>query len=284
MNSQELNIDGLDDIYRKTCSLADQISDKDESKQDADLRLALMFFKYAKTHNLGGKFDHVYDEDTLIAECERYLIHVGNSAYFDYRLTAYRNNMDLLNMLRNALKLLINHEPEIAFRRNNPTFLDKIFDGHIAEVERLEKESAQLIVELDARQTKLSKFGFVSKHTIRKNDYTLLEKDVKELCERKDQLAADIAAVEDEYRPYHADYKTYMQNLSCENADKISRYFFCEHNEEFEQIYGMSNMFEADRGWLNEKIEWIIDIIGANKDTQQQLQNMLEEARRYIHS
>lgn len=278
MNDQELKIEGLDEVYRKSCALADEIGDNNESKKDADVRLAMMFINYAKTHNLSGKFELVYDEDFLVAECERFLMYTGNTAYFDYRLTAYRNNTELLNMLRDALKLLNNHESEIVFRKKDATFLDKIHDGHIAEVERLDNEVETLIAELDTKQDELSKFGFFSKRTIRKNDYTGLEKEVKDLQERKEQLEAEASALESAYAQCHDNYHRYMQNLSFENADKISRYFFSEYDDDFEQIHGMSNQFEADRGWLKEKIDAAIDIVGSDQDTYQQLQDMLAEA------
>lgn len=41
----------------------------------------------------------------------------------------------------------------------------------------------------------------------------------------------------------------------------------------------MSNQFEADRGWLEEKIDMVMNIIGADQDTYQRLQGMLTEAK-----
>jgi hypothetical protein len=279
MNDQKLSIDGLDEIYRRSCSLADEIADIDEEKRDADIRLALMFIKYAQTHNRSGKFDQVYDDDVLISECEKYLMNAGNTAYFDYKLTAYRNNMELLNMLRDALKLLNNHEAEIVFRKNDTTFLDKIHDGHMAEVERLDKEIEMLMTELDVKQSELSKIGIISKRTVQKKNYTLLEKDIMELQAWQEQLMAALAAVEDKYAQYHADYHSYMEYLCSEDHLKISRYFFSENDEDFERVYGISNQFEADRDWLNEKIDMAMNIIGADQEAYQQLQDMLIRAK-----
>lgn len=180
MSDLKMYIESLNDIYRKSFPLADEI-DKDENRQDADIRLALMFIEYARTHNKGGKFDQVYYDEYLISECERILMYSGNSNYFEYRLTSYRNNMKLLNMLRDALKLLQDHQEEISFRKTDGTFLDKIHDGHIAEVERLDNEVETLMAELDAKQDELSQFGFFSKRTVHKNDYITLEKEAKEL-------------------------------------------------------------------------------------------------------
>jgi len=278
MSDLKMYIESLNDIYRKSFPLADEI-DKDENRQDADIRLALMFIEYARTHNKSGKFDQVYDDEYLISECERILMYSGNSCYFEYRLTSYRNNMELLNMLQDALKLLQDHQEEISFRKIDGTFFDKIHDGHMAEIQRLDKEIEMLMAELDAKQAELSKFGFLSKWTIRKKDYTVLVKEIKGLQEQKEQLAAEIAVVEDEYRPYHASYYTYMQYLSCEHADKISRYFFSEHDEDFEKIYGISNQFKADQSWLKEKTEWIKNIIGADQNVYQRLQDMLKLAK-----
>jgi len=84
-------------------------------------------------------------------------------------------------MLRDALKLLQDHQEEISFRKTDGTFLDKIHDGHIAEVERLDNEVETLMAELDAKQDELSQFGFFSKRTVHKNDYITLEKEAKEL-------------------------------------------------------------------------------------------------------
>ena len=67
-------------------------------------------------------------------------MYAGNTVYFDYRLTAYRNNMELLNMLRDALKLLNNHEIEISFRKKDATFLD------IAEVDGWTKRSRRSLL------------------------------------------------------------------------------------------------------------------------------------------
>ncbi len=282
MSDLKMYIESLNDIYRKSFPLADEI-DKDENRQDADIRLALMFIEYARTHNKGGKFDQVYYDEYLISECERILMYSGNSNYFEYRLTSYRNNMKLLNMLRDALKLLQDHQEEISFRKTDGTFIDKIHDGHMAEIGRLDKEIETLMAELDAKQTELSKFGFLSKWTIRKKDYTVLVKEIKGLQEQKEQLAAEIAAVEDEYSQYHADYHTYMQNLSSDNADKISRYFFSKHNKDFERIHSISNQFEHDQSWLKEKIEWVINIIGADQDIYQRLQDMRAKAITFVH-
>ena len=89
--------------------------------------------------------------------------------------------MELLNMLQDALKLLQDHQNEISFRKQYGTFFDKIHDGHIAEIGRLDKEIETLMTELDAKQTELSQFGFFSKRTVRKNDYITLEKEFNEL-------------------------------------------------------------------------------------------------------
>jgi len=279
MNDQKLNIDGLDEIYRKSCLLADELCDKDECKKDADICLALMFIEYARTHNKGGKFDQVYDDKYLISECERILMYSGNSNLFEYRLTSYRNNMELLNMLQDALKLLEDHQEEISFRKTDGTFFEKIHDGHMAEIGRLDKEIEALMTELDVKQTELSQFGFFSKRTVRKNDYIALEKEVKELQERKEQLEAKVSALESAYAQYHDDYHRYMQNLSSDNDLKIARYFFSEYDEDFERIHGMSNRFENDRSWLKEKIDAVMNIIGSGQDTYQQLQDMLAKAK-----
>ena len=278
MNDQKPSIDGLDEIYRKACLLADEIADKDESKKDADIRLANMFIKYAKTHNMSGKFDQIYDEELLVAACEKHLMLVGNANYFDDRLTAYRNNMKLLHMLRDALKLLEKHEAQITFRKKDATFLDRIHDGHMAELERLDIEIEKLTAALDTKQEALSKFGFISKRTVRKKDYIALEKEAKELVEQKEIRVVRYSALEAEYEQCHADYHVYMQLLSSDNESKISKYFFSDHDDEFERIFGISYLFEADRAWLNKQVEAVINRIGADQDDYQRLQDMFAQA------
>jgi len=278
MNDQKPSIDGLNEIYRKTCLLADEIADKDESKKDADIRLANMFIKYAKMHNISGKFDQIYDDALLIATCERHLMHIGNANYFDDRLTAYRNNMELLHMLRDALKLLEKYEAQITFRKKDSTFLDRIHDGHMAELDKLDIEIEKLTAELDAKQEELSKFGFFAKRTIRKKDYIALEKEAKGLQEQKEKRAARYSALEVEYEQCHTDYHTYMQLLSSNNESKISTYFFSKYDEEFERIYGISNIFEANRVWLNKQVDAVINRIGADQNDYQRLQDMFAQA------
>lgn len=275
MNNQKQIIHGLDDIYRKTFLLA-----ADVDGDVAEDLLALMFIKYAKTHNSSGKFDQIFSDEVLINNCEIYLMNIGNSSYFDHKLKSYQDNLDLLHMLGDALKMLDVHNAEILQRKDDPSFIEKIRDGHLSVIMELDNRLDALKAEFDKKNKELTKIGFVLRNSVRKKQYTRLEKEVKELDEEIERVSDELSELETKYKQCHADYFWYMMNMSCEDADKITRYFFSEEtDEQFEQLYGISNKFKADRHWLLEQIEAANKRIGADCEKHMHFEDMLQQAK-----
>ena len=271
MNDKAAQVEIFNDLYQKACLFSDETSEKSDKKEDIDLRISMLFIKYAKMHNSSGKFAQVFEEATLIKECEKYLMGVGNACYFDYMLTDHRNKVMLYKTLQDALRLYEKHYEAVMLRREDDTFLDKIQTDYDRDRKKITDDIQELAKDLDTDKKNLSNLGFTLSRIRR-----IERKQLKELIEKREdeivRLNARLNTFEQEYRKHNNTYYKYMEKMGVEDESKISEYFFASHDEAFEEIHGMSNVFEADRNWLVKKLEDAKYLINADKDTSDRLE------------
>ena len=280
MNEEILNIEELVDIYQKAYLHVHETGEDAYNKEEIDIKIALLFIKYAQRHNASGKFEQVSEEADLIEDCQIYLMGVGNSSYFDYMLTDHRNKILLHKTLQDALQLYDKHYEAVMLRKKDASFLDKIQNDYAREKKWITDEIQELSDDLTSCKDKLSSFGLFALSRLRRVERTQLRELVEKREEEIGRLTDRLNTFEQEYRTHNDTYYKYMAKMGVEDERKISEYFFASHNEAFEEIYGISNVFEADRNWLVKKLDEVKAKIDADKETSDRLKRMLKEAQK----